>query len=384
MNRFSKYILFCLLFLAFAACSDDGGDGNNGDNNNQPGASNDVQVLPTGTEEYDYSFQYPMPIDDNGELILGFLDRQTGTSGIYTYHTSKKELSTLVRGEYELSTGTYVATDQYFVWQSGATQLTRHWVTGTVVPLTTHGSPVPGLCILLQDRFENITEDSLIYATEDRQLARVSLSSFAEINNSWPLIDPNSEDRDRIEPAAMACDTREGRAVIVTEDGRLFGMNLDMSDGPELELLVDSGMRNIEQFQYIHPWVVWMNLDGDIIANNLEQTAGLRRIAKVDPPETGTVSRVTDMRVFPSYEGDTLHGPFVTWSSDLNVKYDVFWLDLMSFENDTKYNTLLELPGEEHDPMIFGDAASQTYTIYWSGRTSDSEPYAITSRLLIE
>ncbi len=316
-------------------------------------------------------------------LILGYLDRET-TTGIYTYNTAQKEHTTLIRGQYELSVGTYAATNQYFVWQSGATELTRHWVTGTVVPLTTHGSPVSGMCILLESQFDNIYEDSLVYATEDRQFARVSLTTFAEIDNSWPLIDPGSEERERIEPAAMACDTREGRAVIVTEDGRLFGLDLDTSDGPELELLVDSGMRNIEQLQYVHPWVVWTNLDGDIIADNLDQTAGQRRIAKVDPPDTGTVSKVTDMRLFPAYEGDTLHGPFVTWSSDLNVKYDVFWLDLMAFETDTKYNTLLELPGDEHDPAIYGDAATQTYTIYWSGKETDSDLYKIMSRTLIE
>ncbi len=71
MNRFSIILSMCLLSLIFLGCSDDGGNNDGNNNNNQPDASDDVQVLPTGTETSEHSYQFPMPIEDDGKPDSG-------------------------------------------------------------------------------------------------------------------------------------------------------------------------------------------------------------------------------------------------------------------------------------------------------------------------
>lgn len=341
---FRLTLLACLLAtLLLFSCSGDGDEGEVDGDDTGPIKGDQYYDGEGAGAQAPYFFR-----DGNGDDILLYRNQ----SGIYhknmTFDNPPSGIDLLGMASPALGVTQFAVNENYFVWNANTPQTYRHqWLTNTTLDAST-GPLAPGFCLVRR------ASETFTAATPGGYMFNITLSKFtdtSELANRTTLLDP-ALGSDPISVQAFACSG--ALAFVATNDGRLFDFNTNDNNPTLNPFAVDDG-KLISLLQFSSPYLVWVDVNGDIQMYNTQTDEGPVLAINVDPLERNTIA-VDDIRIF---------GSIVLWSDDSEGDYNIWAADLEAMEDENDYIQVTSHNANQRFPFLFDGM------IYWEDDRGD-------------
>jgi len=297
------------------------------------------------------SYAVPHVFLRDGDATL--LYRTEDTIEAYNLRNEQKVLVNL-SGESVPSYGVtqYAVSDNYFVWNYGSSTYRYNWVTQSTKSNNAN-TLASGFCIM-KDRMDL---SMFVSAQTGGYLYRVRLDQFPQTDPD-ALLDPDNG-IDTVGVQAFACADTAG--FVGTSDGRLFQINL-LDNSPTLGTPITTG-EHFELMQYNAPYLVWLDIDGNVKLYNTDTKENVKLAVNIDPQGRAT-ARIRDMRL---HVDESAGQVWILWSDNSEGSFDIYMADLINMEDKNDYQLLTKDSDNQSFPFYHQG------TLYWVDDSNDPE-----------